>query len=36
VHRESNLGSTPSEEIVTRSGAGPLTVNVEKPAPPSG
>lgn len=33
VHRESNLGSTPSREIVTRSGTGPLTVNVEAAAP---
>ena len=34
VHRESNRGSTPSQEIVTRSGTGPLTVNVDDPAPP--
>jgi uncharacterized RmlC-like cupin family protein len=36
VHRESNRGSTPSQEIVTRSGTGPLTVNVEGPAPSVG
>jgi uncharacterized RmlC-like cupin family protein len=36
VHRESNLGSTPSQEVVTRSGTGPLTVNVDGPAAPSG
>jgi uncharacterized RmlC-like cupin family protein len=36
VHRESNLGSTPSQEVVTRSGTGPLTVNVDEPAAPSG
>ena len=29
VHREFNPGSTPSEEVVTRSGTGPLTVNVD-------
>jgi uncharacterized RmlC-like cupin family protein len=34
VHREVNAGSTPSQEIVTRSGTGPLTVNVDGPAPP--
>jgi uncharacterized RmlC-like cupin family protein len=36
VHRESNRGSTPSQEIVSRSGTGPLTVNVEGPSPSSG
>jgi uncharacterized RmlC-like cupin family protein len=34
VHRESNLGSTASHEVVTRSGTGPLTVNVDEPDPP--
>jgi uncharacterized RmlC-like cupin family protein len=33
VHREVNAGSTPSQEIVTRSGTGPLTVNVDGPTP---
>jgi uncharacterized RmlC-like cupin family protein len=33
VHREINAGSTPSQEVVTRSGTGPLTVNVDGPAP---
>jgi uncharacterized RmlC-like cupin family protein len=32
VHREVNAGSTPSQEVVTRSGTGPLTVNVDRPA----
>ena len=36
VHREVNPGSTPSQEVVTRSGTGPLTINVDGPAPPSG
>ena len=36
VHRESNLGSTTSQEVVTRSGTGPLTINVDGPEPPSG
>jgi uncharacterized RmlC-like cupin family protein len=36
VHRESNVGSTTSEEVVTRAGAGPLTINVDGPPPPSG
>jgi uncharacterized RmlC-like cupin family protein len=36
VHRESNAGSTTSQEVVTRSGTGPLTINVDGPAPPSG
>ena len=31
VHREVNAGSTPSQEIITRSGTGPLTVNVDGP-----
>lgn len=35
VHREVNSGSTPAEEIITRSGTGPPTVNVDGPAPPS-
>ena len=33
VHREVNAGSTPSQEVITRSGTGPLTVNVDGPAP---
>jgi uncharacterized RmlC-like cupin family protein len=32
VHREINAGSTPSREIITRSGTGPPTVNVDGPA----
>jgi uncharacterized RmlC-like cupin family protein len=36
VHREVNAGSTTSQEIITRSGTGPLTINVEGPAPSSG
>jgi uncharacterized RmlC-like cupin family protein len=32
VHREVNAGTTPSQEIITRSGTGPLTVNVDGPA----
>jgi uncharacterized RmlC-like cupin family protein len=36
VHREVNPGSTTSQEVVTRSGTGPLTINVDGPAPPSG
>ena len=36
VHREINSGSTPSPEVVTRSGTGPVTTNVDGPAPPSG
>lgn len=36
VHRESNVGSTTSQEVVTRSGTGPLTINVDGPAPSSG
>ena len=31
VHRELNVGTVPSQEIVTRAGTGPLTVNVEGP-----
>ena len=33
VHREVNAGPTASQEIITRSGSGPLTVNVDGPAP---
>lgn len=33
VHREINSGSTRSQEIITRSGTGPLTINVDGPAP---
>lgn len=29
VHREVNPGPIPSQEIVTRSGTGPLTINVD-------
>jgi uncharacterized RmlC-like cupin family protein len=36
VHREGNTGSTTAQEVVTRSGVGPLTINVDGPAPPSG
>jgi uncharacterized RmlC-like cupin family protein len=36
VHREVNAGSTTSQEIITRSGTGPLTVNVAGPTPLSG
>ena len=32
VHREINSGSTRSQEIITRSGTGPLTINVDGPA----
>ena len=32
VHREINAGSTPSREVITRSGTGPPTVNVDGPA----
>jgi uncharacterized RmlC-like cupin family protein len=32
VHRERNLGTTPSQEVITRSGSGPLTVNVDEPS----
>jgi uncharacterized RmlC-like cupin family protein len=34
VHRESNPGPTPSQEVVTRSGTGPLTINVDGPTAP--
>ncbi|PFG38040.1 Cupin domain-containing protein [Georgenia soli] len=34
VHREVNAGATSSQEVITRSGTGPLTVNVDGPAPP--
>jgi hypothetical protein len=34
VHREVNPGSATSQEVVTRSGTGPPTVNVDGPAPP--
>ncbi|GAA2151112.1 hypothetical protein GCM10009844_32880 [Nocardioides koreensis] len=33
VHREVNSGSTTSQEVITRSGTGPLTTNVEGPDP---
>jgi uncharacterized RmlC-like cupin family protein len=33
VHREVNAGTTSSQEVITRSGTGPLTVNVDGPAP---
>jgi uncharacterized RmlC-like cupin family protein len=33
VHREINPGATASEEIVTRSGTGPPTINVDGPTP---
>jgi uncharacterized RmlC-like cupin family protein len=32
VHREVNSGTTPAQEVITRSGTGPLTVNVDGPA----
>jgi uncharacterized RmlC-like cupin family protein len=32
VHREVNTGSTTSQEVITRSGTGPVTVNVDGPA----
>jgi len=32
VHREVNPGPAASQEIITRSGTGPLTVNVDGPA----
>ncbi|HET8602483.1 MAG TPA: cupin domain-containing protein [Marmoricola sp.] len=35
VHREVNTGSTASQEVITRSGTGPVTVNVDGPAPPA-
>ncbi|KAE8764046.1 cupin domain-containing protein [Georgenia thermotolerans] len=36
VHREVNAGSTPSQEVITRCGTGPLTINVDGPEPLSG
>lgn len=36
VHRETNAGSTTAQEVITRSGTGPLTINVDGPAPPAG
>lgn len=33
VHREVNAGPVTSQEIVTRSGTGPPTINVDGPAP---
>lgn len=33
VHRERNIGATPSREVITRSGTGPPTVNVDGPEP---
>jgi uncharacterized RmlC-like cupin family protein len=35
VHREINPGPTSSQEVVTRSGTGPLTINVDSPTPDS-
>ncbi len=35
VHREGNSGTTVAQEVVTRSGTGPVTINVDGPAPPS-
>jgi uncharacterized RmlC-like cupin family protein len=35
IHREVNSGSTGSHEVITRSGTGPPTVNVDGPAPSS-
>lgn len=32
VHREVNSGTTTAQEVVTRSGTGPVTVNVEGPS----
>jgi uncharacterized RmlC-like cupin family protein len=32
VHRECNPGSAPAQEVVTRTGIGPLTINVDGPA----
>jgi uncharacterized RmlC-like cupin family protein len=32
VHREGNAGSTSAQEVVTRSGTGPLTINVDGPS----
>ncbi|TAM82370.1 MAG: cupin domain-containing protein [Jatrophihabitans sp.] len=36
VHREVNAGSVPAQEVITRAGTGPLTVNVGGPAPATG
>jgi len=36
VHREVNAGPAASQEVITRSGTGPLTINVDGPAPGSG
>jgi uncharacterized RmlC-like cupin family protein len=33
VHREVNAGSTTAQEVITRTGTGPLTINVDGPAP---
>lgn len=35
VHRESNPGETTAHAVVTRSGHGPVTVNVDGPTPPA-
>ncbi len=35
VHREGNSGATTSQEVVTRSGTGPLTINVDGPTHPA-
>ena len=35
VHREVNAGSTPSVEILSRAGTGPLTTNVDGSAAPT-
>ncbi len=35
VHREGNSGATTSQEVVTRSGTGPLTINVDGPPHPA-
>ena len=34
IHREVNPGATESQEIISRSGTGPLTINVDGPTPP--
>jgi len=36
VHREVNPGPATSQEVITRTGTGPLTINVDGPAPSSG
>jgi uncharacterized RmlC-like cupin family protein len=33
VHREVNPGTAPSQEVITRSGTGPPTINVDGPPP---